>query len=234
MKCRHCGNKVLGEVKYCTLCGNPVDGSKTIVTRTVVENPIDENKNQVTSGRQLYYDNNSRRINVGVGSNYNKSGAGCLIVVILFFLIPFIGMFIFMMNIFGSFNTEEYVEFGSDQIPTVYNMFDEKFSVCSYSSSTSSDEMNLTVEYCDSDFTNEMLEEYVDYLIEEENFEEKTVNNDIYLVRKSDDIGFEISIQIIYSSKTIAYDKYYIDNNYDYDYDYNDSDIDESFEFNFN
>ena len=26
MKCRYCGNNILGDVKFCTLCGNPVDG----------------------------------------------------------------------------------------------------------------------------------------------------------------------------------------------------------------
>ena len=30
MKCRHCGNKVLGDAKYCTLCGNLVDGAKML------------------------------------------------------------------------------------------------------------------------------------------------------------------------------------------------------------
>ncbi len=218
MKCRHCGNKVLGDAKFCTLCGNPVDGSKTIVTRTTVENPIDEVKNNENSGRKLYYDNNSSRIYGKVGSNYNKSGAGCVFAILLF-LIPTFSMIFFVTNMFGSFNTEEYVNFGSDQIPTMYEMFDEKFSICSYSSSTSSGNMSLIVEYCDSDLTEEMLRNYYDYLIEEEEYVENTFDDGVYLIKESEDMGFEISIQITYSTKTVKYYKSYFNSNNEY-YDY--------------
>ena len=220
MKCRHCGNNVLGDAKYCTLCGNPVNSNKKTVTRTVVDNPIENMNNGRNNGRKLYYDdstvnNNGRGYHGTVGSNYsNKSNVGCLIAFFVVFFIPFISIFVGVFSLIGSFKTEAFVDFGEDMIPTVYEALGEGLDVCSYSSSSDGIEKELVVEYCssDTDEYDEQFKEYVDYLIENNDFLVlDTFSDDMIVLRKeSDDSGLEIVIEIDYEHNIITYDKRYI------------------------
>lgn len=217
MKCRHCGNKVLGEAKYCTLCGNPVDGSKTIVTRTVVENPIEEMSKEKEQGRKLYYDNNTRRYGGSVGNNTtSKGGIGCLIVFLIVFFLPFIGVFVGVFSFFDSFQSEEYVEFGEDMIPTIYEVLGNKSSICSYSSTSYDMEEKLIVEYCEDEVSLEDYNEYVNYLIDSEDFYDVEAHGVRILRKDSLDDNLEIVININYDTNTITYEKRYVSDDYEY------------------
>lgn len=217
MKCRHCGNKVLGEAKYCSSCGNPVNGkADPNFNRTVVANPIEDMAKEKQSGSKLYYDNSSsnyRRTGY-VGSNAtSKSGVGCLIVFFVIFFSMFFGIFGFIFSMFDSFASKEFIEFGIDSIPTLYELNGES-NVCSYSSSSSNSEGEIIMEYCgDSDY-DDLFEEYVDYLTDSEDFEMISNGDVIRLVKLSDEEGYMLVVDLDYNNNSITYTKTYDDLDY--------------------
>jgi hypothetical protein len=214
MKCRHCGNKVLGEAKYCTLCGNLVSGGKKIVKRTEVENPIDENKRQ--SSKKLYYDNSTNKYSGSVGSN-NKNGIGCLVFLVLIAIFPFfiVGMSIF--SIFDSFQADDYITVGNEDIPSLYSVVGE-VEICSYSSEQSTGESFVSIEYCDSGLDVLDVDSYVDYLIENENFQIANDYNSTILVRDAFDYGYQIVVKIDYDSYQFEYQKV-LSSEFNYNYE---------------
>ena len=207
MKCRHCGNKILGDVKFCTLCGNPVGNSSSLMTENVSMN------NTVNVGgtkRKLYYDTDSSNVNIDLGTiravgsnNATKAGCGCLGIFFAFFFIMFFGIFIFVFSFMNSFESKKYFEFGEDVVPTVYEVVG-KFNTCSYSSSSTGLDKEIIIEYCDNDFGVEEIREYIDYLVEEEGFE---YLSDSALEKDSLDTGYKIVVRISSDDSTISYEK---------------------------
>lgn len=203
MKCRHCGNKVLGDAKYCSLCGNLVTGGKILVNRTHVENPIDENKKN--SGRQLYYDNNTKKYSDGVGSK-NKSGVGCLVVFLIIFFVPFISIFVGVFSFLGSFANTDTIEVGNEEITSLYSIVGE-MDICSFSSNSSDYEGYVSIEYCDSDLEESHIDEYVEYLIDEEEFVLASDYNSVILLKDSEDVGYQLVVTIDYDNNVFEYEK---------------------------
>ena len=212
MKCRHCGNNILGEAKYCSSCGNPVNGKvDPSFNRTVVANPIEEMAKEKKSGSRLYYDNSSSnyRRNGYVGSNAtSKSSVGCLIVFLMIFFSVFFGAFGFIFSAFDSFGSKEFIEFAEDSIPTLYELNGES-NACSYSTIRNDNEEEVVMEYCDDSDYGELFEDYKKYLIATEDFEIISSDDVIKLGKLSDEEGYMLIVELDYINETITYTKVY-------------------------
>lgn len=227
MKCKHCGNPVLGDAKFCTLCGNPVDGREVVNTRTTVDNETNVTSNG--TGRKLYYDTTTPKRMVGttgtIGNNFAGSkGVGCLVVFLIFFFTIFFGIFGFVFSMFSMFNNEKVIELGEDEIPTIYGAFDKGGKICSYSSQSSGLEETIVLEYCDNQLVRDDYEEYIEYLVDDEGFEEVETIGMKKVRKDSEDSSYEIVIAIDYNTGSVVYDKRV------YSEDYSDDDYDIDFE----
>lgn len=213
MKCRHCGNKVLGDAKYCTLCGNLVDGGKTVVTRTEVENPLESNKKD--SSRKLYYDNNTyKNKGRGVGSS-KTNNSGCLIAFLIILFLPLGAFFTILFSFFGVLESSEFIEIGDEEIASLYYLYDD-VNTCSYSSQSGYDEESISIKYCGDDLKDSYFEEYVYYLVEEEDFKIYDDYGSVVLIREAEESGYQIVVTVSSSTDTIKYEKVE-DSEYDFD-----------------
>lgn len=227
MKCKHCGNPILGDAKFCTLCGKPVDGREIVDTNTTVDNQTIATANGI--GRKLYYDTTTPKRMAGttgtIGNNFAGSkGVGCLIVFLIFFFTMFFGMFGFVFSMFSMFNNEKVIELGKDEIPTIYGVFDKGGKVCSYSSQSSGLEETIVLGYCDNQLVRVDYEEYIEYLVDDEGFEEVETTGMKKVRKDSKDSSYEIVIAIDYNTGTVVYNKrvyseYYNDDDYDIDFE---------------
>lgn len=209
MKCRHCGNNILGDVKFCTLCGNPVDGENVLNTNNTVGS---------SSKRKLYYDNNSPKVhgNIGnVGTSFGNGNKGCIGCFVVFFIMIFImvmGILGFVMTSFNSFKDKEFIEFGADTMPTLFELFGVS-EICSVSSEMGIEENEIVLEYCNKEDNNygDLFKKYVDHLIDNENFEMIQDGTITILKKESEDEGLDLIIEVDYSNNSISYNKEYSD-----------------------
>ncbi len=139
-----------------------------------------------------------------------KSGAvGCAIVGVVAFLILVVGFIVFVFaivfTVLNEMKTQEYVNLGDDEIPTIYKIFDEEMNICSVSTSTSGKEVKYKHGYCTS-VNEKYFDEYFDYLIEEEDFMELTTYGTRVIGKESVDDGYIIEIRI-QSYETLVFEK---------------------------
>ena len=140
---------------------------------------------------------------------------GCILAffIILALLIGF-GIYFLITNI----GKQEYIDVGYELVPSIYEVTGNYYKVCNIRSSS----MGLynsnsikEITYCDS-LDEDDVEEYRDYLLDEEFFEEE----DDHLIKNSD--SFKIIVDI--EGKTISY---YVEYNDDYGFPSDDDEMEE-------
>lgn len=186
MYCGNCGNKVKPEDGFCGNCGNPLN--------------------------KVNYGNSNPQVpNYNVETKKKGNGTALAIIipiVVVLAIIGFIaGVFIIILTLLSSEANKDYVDLSGDEVPTINYVIGER-NICSYDSSYSGDEMEITYEYCDNDLTADELDEYIDYLIENEGFTDMITYPSTNLVKESDNSDMYIGVEIYKNSNTIIYYKY--------------------------
>ena len=144
MYCRKCGTD-LKDKKFCTKCGfnNSPD-------------PVVEETKQPTEPKKS-----------------SKPAVAVVLIVVIIFIVAVISIiavvFIFAFKTVTSIATNDFIELDKLKVPSIYKVTGEKYSICGYSFSNGDDEGKMSIEYC-GEISDDDLEEYVDYLIEESGF----------------------------------------------------------------
>ena len=188
MYCGNCGNKVKPEDSFCGNCGNSLN--------------------------KVNYGNSNPQVpNYNVETKKKGNGTALAIIipiVVVLAIIGFIaGVFIIILALLGSEANKDYVDLSGDEVPTIYYVIGEK-NICNYDSSYNGDEMEITYEYCDNELTADELDEYIEYLIENEGFTDMITYPSTNLVKESDNSDMYIGVEIYKNSNTIIYYKYEI------------------------
>lgn len=224
MKCKHCGNSITGDVNFCTSCGKPVDMKENV---DLVQN-VDKKENVAPeeNGRKLYYDTTSSEdigtINA-IGNDYSGSKIDGLfgLFAIIFATIVSVLMLVTLISGFSMdslFRNKKVIELGTDEITTIYGAIDKGKKICSYSISGSGTKEKVKLGYCDNHLVQADYDKYVDYLVNEEGFEEVSVSGKKKVRKYFNDYSYEIVVTIDSNASTIIYDR----NDLSSDYENND------------
>ena len=193
MRCVHCGNNILGNPKFCTCCGQPMNGGNAYV--------------QSNGKRQLYYTNGYN--NEGTYNNVSPNSKGSKGIFIFFGIfmaimgLPIMLIAIFSFVFMGSMDKIDYVEFDNVSIPTIYTVLGER-DVCSAGNMGSLENENMEIGYCDPLMDKEIAE-YFKYLVDEEGF---VYNNEYYIVKYLED-DMIVTVRVMDDNSTLYYETYH-------------------------
>lgn len=139
-----------------------------------------------------------------------------LIVVGGFILAGVIGLLFLMFFIFVAIDsvsfddiyeqTESYVYVGTEEIPTLYE-FDMEYELCDYPEyDYDGDEESVEYSYCDAYLDSSVLDDYLDYLVDEYDFTENGGDSEIRTISKyTYDNLYYISVSVDYYEESIEY-----------------------------
>lgn len=199
MYCIKCGNKLEAKNKYCTKCGYPT------------------NSNIQSSNNVNQYPNYQEKPKTNVAAIIITIVSALVIIGIIVLFI--FAIFFTVKEALTEFETLEYVTFENDRIPTIYHVIGEK-DICNISTSDNITSTQYNLTYCSNSLTKSEMNDYLDYLIENENFTEVENTYDRTIIKDSYDTNMKIKISIDYYEESITYYKHYeYSPNYD-DYDY--------------
>lgn len=215
MYCSNCGKEWKDNDKYCGGCGTP----RGKVNSDVKVLPV-TNNTAVSSVQPVTPD---------------KKGMpawGIVLIIVLAVLgIGFVGLIALFTVLFTVVSdtaydyidsqSDSYVYLDDDEVPTIFNLMGE-YEMCDYPSYEYDDEddeyESITYSYCDSYFDEDVMQNYLDYLVEDYGFEEYDVDS-MYRSVKIDSVdeGYIIVVKAyIYGERIeyykIAEDKDYVDN----------------------
>jgi len=140
MYCPNCGND-MKEDKFCTKCGYSKGSRNDVTPPAPVTNP----------------------------KKSSKGGVAAIIAVIALFGLMFFGsiitIIVFVFKSTFGLASKEFVELDMFSIPTIYKVTGEKFNICSFHYESS----DISVKLCNP-ISDEKVKEYVDYLINHEDY----------------------------------------------------------------
>ena len=181
MYCPNCGNDMKGN-KFCTKCGYSKDAPST---NTVQATPAPTNP-----------------------TKSSKGGIAVVIIIAVLFILAFIGIFVaiffFTFKEMIGISTKEFIEMNDIKIPSVYKVTGTKHKICGTSFSISSSEGNMSLKFCE-ELTEKEVQEYIDYLVDEENYELYEGSDEYNLKKESD--GYYIYVAVRRDSINYSYSK---------------------------
>ena len=212
MYCSNCGKKWKENDKFCGGCGSPRGQESTQITPAVVINNAP-----------------SVPVQTSVPPKKGMPVWGIVLIIVLSVLgIGFLGLVLLFTIIFSvasdisydysDAQTYSYVYVDEDEIPTIYHLIGE-YEMCGYPEYVYEEEYeSVTYSYCDSYFDEDVMQEYLDYLVDDYGFEEYDVDS-MYRSVKIDSIddGYIIVVKAYLYGESIEYykveeDEDYVDN----------------------
>lgn len=190
MKCPNCGNEILGDSNHCSSCGkqvNNIPSNIDIINRS--KNKIDAFENKVNSQNK--------------NTSFRKFFLRMLFVIIIFIsLYNFI--LIISQNYISADFRKEFINIGEDKIPSAYPMFG-KVKICGVSFNEGY-QTGMSFKFCDSEVSQEMLDDYLDFLIEE-GYEviESEYSRSVY--KYANDENFILVVSVDYTDSFLNYER---------------------------
>lgn len=180
---------------YCIKCGNKLDSN----------NNFCPNCGQSTKQEMNYIKYNQEK---------PKTNVGAIIVTIIsafFFIllitVPCLIIFFLIGKHLNDVQTLNYIEFGYDNIPTIYNVIGPK-DICDISDQSNLYTTKYTLVYCKNELSKDDINYYLNYLIENESFTETNNLLDRTIIKDSYDENSKIIVTIDYEEESITYYKY--------------------------
>jgi len=183
MFCENCGRKPNPGEIFCADCGTPL--------RTNVNG----NVNSVPAPNLGQVNRNKKKPKTGLILGIVFGSIAIMIAIV-------VGIIAIAFSFKNKYETKEYIEFGSDKIPTVYSAVGQK-SLVSFNTQINDDKRTTTLAYSDDDFTEDELIQYFTVL---EDADFSSVNDDtntFVYVKESDDSG---KLVFVYGNKDYTND----------------------------
>ena len=213
MFCGNCGRQFKEGESFCTYCGK----ERVIPTVKIDVNLLKKQANnnapkKVEKVNNVVFDNS---VNIADDITEPKTTGGKIITSIGgFFLLSFT---ILMWSFSVMKEAEEdyemdmhqvriYVKVEDVSVPTVYNLLDS-YVLCDVEDSTSDVH---SISYCDNNFTESVMDDYLDKLINGYGYKELNDSNDIRSVAFVDERHpeYTVVVEVDYSKKSINYYKF--------------------------
>ncbi len=171
MYCPNCGNE-MKDNNFCTKCGYSKKETNNSPAQ-VVPAPTNPKRS-------------------------SKGGVAIVIIIAVLIILAFVGMFVaifvFTFKAVIGISTKEFIEMNDVKIPSIYKVTGTKHRICGTSFSIGSGEGYMTLNFC-SELTDKELKEYVDYLIDEEDYELYEGSDEYNLRKESGDFYIYVAVR---------------------------------------
>ena len=205
MFCSNCGKECREGEIFCGGCGSKIEPkTPSVVQQPVVNNVVTPEVPPMKKGMPTWL-------------------VVLLIIIATIFIlgIIFVAFFVILIGMFSDLDfddyyyeqTDSYVYIEDEEIPTIYYYFGE-YALCDHPDVYYEDDTEITsYSYCDDEFDKYVMEDYLDYLIDEYDYEEYEVSSSSRTIRvDSFDEGYSLVVKAYFYGEYIEY--YKIKNEY--------------------
>lgn len=201
MFCSNCGKEYKEGELFCGGCGIKIEQTTPVVEEQLVDNGnvVVQNVPPMKKGMPTWL-------------------VILLIIIVTLFILGAIFV-VFFAILFGMVSeldfddfyyeqTSSYVYVDEEEIPSIYYYFGE-YSLCDYPETYYEDGLEITsYSYCDDEFGRYIMEEYLNYLIEEYDYEEYEVSSNFKSIKvDSVEEGYSLVVKAYFYGEYIEYYK---------------------------